>query len=332
MSTEIAWTDETWNPILGCSHAGFDIGTGKAAHPGCQNCYAERFASRGLTASHAEVASKGKWNGKVVFQPERLAWPFERWKARRDGTGRRIFVASMSDIGHPALSDEHRAAIYGAMLLSPWNTYQNLTKRPQDLARFKREWTPLRCVEALFRILPTVPGSVLAFVKAKWANYPHIHEVVSISDQATADALVPELLAMPAAVRGVSCEPMTGSVDLWCLKDGSWWDREGADRYNALTGTAFWNNGDHGIGGGPRLSWVIIGGESGPGARPFDLRWARDLIDQCRTSGVPVWMKQIGSKPLSHRDFLLINNTKGADPREWPEDLRVQMHVGDAWR
>ena len=63
--------------------------------------------------------------------------------------------------------------------------------------------------------------------------------------------------------------------------------------------------------------WVICGGESGPGARPFDLAWARDVIAQCRAAGVPVFVKQLGTK-------LFLNHPKGGDPAEWPEDLRVR--------
>jgi protein gp37 len=116
----------------------------------------------------------------------------------------------------------------------------------------------------------------------------------------------------------VSVEPMLEQVDL-CLAPGS-----------EISGEEGYQRGIH---------WVIVGGESGPGARPFDVAWARSVIRQCREAGVPCFVKQLGTKPTTgptgrfrthrgERQFELIGlrlkSAKGGDPAEWPEDLRVR--------
>lgn len=82
------------------------------------------------------------------------------------------------------------------------------------------------------------------------------------------------------------------------------------------------------------LDWIVIGGESGPGARPFDLAWARCTIADCRAAGVPAFVKQLGARPIGERldgdgrasvnDPLPLTDSKGRDMNEWPEDLRVR--------
>lgn len=138
---------------------------------------------------------------------------------------------------------------------------------------------------------------------------------VSVEDQATADQRIPILLDTPTAVRFVSAEPLLSAMDL--------------SKYL------------------PSLSWVIVGGESGPGARPCDVAWIRDLLRQCRESQVPCFTKQLGAWPLVYREEarrlmalgsrvawddsgeeisarLVLRDRKGGDPAEWPADLRVR--------
>lgn len=74
----------------------------------------------------------------------------------------------------------------------------------------------------------------------------------------------------------------------------------------------------------PYISWVIVGGESGPGARPFDLEWARSIRDQCKAAGTAFFMKQVGSNATFLGARYRTSDRAGADPAEWPEDLRVQ--------
>lgn len=108
--------------------------------------------------------------------------------------------------------------------------------------------------------------------------------IIAVRDQAQADYLVPRALAEPADLHLLLAVPLEGPLELWAINDGSWYDAEGATRYNALTGTARWGGtGDHGLGGGPRLRGVICGG----GEKPVHLEWVRKLRDQCAAAGVP---------------------------------------------
>jgi protein gp37 len=99
---------------------------------------------------------------------------------------------------------------------------------------------------------------------------PNVWAGVSVEDQSTADERIPLLLQTPAAVRWVSAEPLLGPVDLRDFDDGLW------RRSDAC------------------LDWVVVGGESGPSARPIHPDWARSLRDQCAEAGVPFLFKQWG--------------------------------------
>lgn len=128
---------------------------------------------------------------------------------------------------------------------------------------------------------------------------PNVWLGVSAEDQTRADERIPLLLDTPAAVRFVSAEPLLGKLDLF---------RPGLSL------------GNHGV------NWVIVGGESGPGARPFDLAWARSIVAQCRSAGVPCFIKQLGSLVFENRCEIRFSDRKGGDPSEWPEDLRVREY------
>lgn len=138
---------------------------------------------------------------------------------------------------------------------------------------------------------------------------PNVWIGTSVEDQAAADERIPHLLRTPAAVRFLSCEPLLGPVDL-----------------------EWWIHGEHE--GGP-LHWVIVGGESGPGARGFHVGWAHSLRDQCDLAGIAFFLKQLGARPYERArlDEMLpagacdrweLKDRKGGDPAEWPEDLRVR--------
>ena len=124
MSTEIAWTDETWNITVGCSRVS----------DGCTNCYAERFAHRGLRPEHRGLTVAGpkgpRWTGEVRCLPERLETPL-RWRKPR-----RVFVDSMSDLFHEKVPDEFIDRVFAVMALCPQHTFQVLTKRPERMLEF----------------------------------------------------------------------------------------------------------------------------------------------------------------------------------------------------
>lgn len=149
--------------------------------------------------------------------------------------------------------------------------------------------------DLLFLILTKRADRIADHLPADWgAGYPNVALGVTAENQEWANKRIPLLLQAPARFRFVSIEPMVGAVDLATVRDGSWYDREGASYYNALTGSAWWSDGSHGLGGGPRLDWVIVGGESGPDARPMREEWVRDVIDACRHTGTLCHFKQWG--------------------------------------
>jgi protein gp37 len=278
-------------------------------------CYAERQAYRaaamgieryiGLTK---KVGDEIRWTGEVRVVEEALALPL-KWRRPR-----RIFVNSMSDLFHEKVADEQLADVFLMMALARQHTYQVLTKRPDRM----RAW----CSDAEARI---------NVVKAKRADWiatnalnsfpwplPNVWLGVSVEDQATADERIPLLLQTPAAVRWVSYEPALGPVDFRRIPhplrapgvDFAW-----LDTFNLVNG----------------VRWIVVGGESGPGARPFDLSWARQTIAQCRAGWASVFVKQLGARPwqgaftdLGGSRLVTLRDRKGADMAEWPEDLKIR--------
>lgn len=324
--TTIEWTDETWNPAVGCSRVS----------AGCENCYAETFVHRGLTEAHRGLTVLGKhgprWNGTVRFLPDRLETPL-RWKKPR-----RVFVNSLSDLFHEALTNEEIAAVFGVMAACPQHTFQVLTKR----ARRMREWFAWIAGDGRLDPPPTFVAETCAEnlcveidrLEPPWP-LANVHLGVSVENQATADERIPALLATPAAVRFVSYEPALSGVSFRCIGYGPS-NRGFVDALTGETECAEVRGRPHAAAPLPRLDWIIVGGESGPGARPFDLAWARSVIAQCRAAGVPVFVKQLGANPMEVTaagtawDPCLIDR-KGGDMREWPESLRVRMFPGDTW-
>lgn len=335
--TGIAWTDRTWNPTRGC----------RRVSPGCENCYAERqahrFAGPGLPYEGLVALGKNgpRWTGKGLLSLKALAEPLS-WKKPA-----RVFVDSMSDLFFEAFSNEEIAAVFGVMAACPYLTFQVLTKRAERM----KEW--FSWVEE-----DGVPGDIVVSTCA--SNYidvdqlqrpwplPNVWLGVSVESQRYADERIPELLRTPAAVRFVSYEPALEEVDFDppvcpdCRRRQVTLGEDGATPFCVECGTEMcfgnWLDPIDGI------SWVIVGGESGPGARPFDVRWAEGVIRQCRDTDVACFVKQLGGKPVDvPREFgpgsyprtmaggypwpaepVCLKHKSGADPSEWLEYLRVQ--------
>jgi protein gp37 len=283
----IEWTDATWNPVRGCSRTS----------PGCQRCYAERVAGRfsGVGQPYEGFATRagghGKWTGKLALVPEHLADPL-RWKKPR-----RIFVNSMSDLFHEELLDEDVAAVFGIMAAASHHTFQILTKRAERM-RDWFEWVN-RGAE-ISGIFYGTPQEVIA-ASAAWATtedemfderinspitgpwpLPNVLLGVSVETQQFADERIPRLLRTPATTRFVSYEPALGPVNFesTLLHPNAVW------KGNVLRSHA--SPADD----VPGLDWVIVGAESGYGARPFDEAWARQTRDACARAGVAFFYKQ----------------------------------------
>lgn len=229
--------------------------------PGCDHCYAETFAERfrGVPGHHFE-------NGfDVTLRPERLDQPL-RWTKPR-----RIFVNSMSDLFHDDVPDEYIAHVFAVMAAAQQHTYQLLTKRHGRMRsllsspEFAKKAEPWRVVGD--DRVPD-PGWPL----------PNVWLGVSVENQQWADIRIPALLETPAAVRWLSAEPLLGPVDLGAC---------GAPDHCKAGGRC--QPVAHGI------DWVVVGGESGHGARPMHPDWARALRDQCTDAGVAFLFKQWGN-------------------------------------
>lgn len=230
---------------------------------GCKHCYAEREWAR-LSANPKATAYFGRAFGDVKCHPERLDQPL-RWKRPR-----RIFVNSMSDLFHEDVPCGFIDRVFAIMAQSPQHTFQVLTKRPERMLEYMTH--PVR--------LNMWADANIPLISSVWGDFPlpNVWLGVSVEDQDTADERIPLLLQTPAAVRWVSAEPLLGPVDL-----------EFGEIDIALEKDGFGNSA---ILGG--IDWVVVGGESGPKARPMHPDWARSLRDQCAASGVPFLFKQWG--------------------------------------
>jgi protein gp37 len=192
----------------------------------------------------------------------------------------RVFVDSMSDLFHEDVPFEFILLVWAKIAVSQQHTFMILTKRPTRMREI---------VEKLVRQGYGLPGNV-------WLG-------VSVEDQATADERIPLLLQTPAAKRFVNYEPALGPLDL---------DSESANELHVLgCGDDHCTCGDRGI------DWLIMGCESGPGARPMDIEWARSARDQCQAAGVPFFLKQMMvDGKLIHMPFL--------DRRTWKQFPEVK--------
>lgn len=286
--TKIEWTDATWNPITGCS----------VVSPGCTNCYAMKLSGTRLKhhQTRAGLTTDSKagpvWNGQVRFNEAALPQPL-RWKRPR-----RIFVCAHGDLFHESVPDEWTDRVFAVMALSPQHTFQVLTKRAGRMREYlTSEWTGFRIRNAMQELFKQ------PIIEMTWP-LPNAWLGVSVEDQARADERIPDLLAAPAAVRFLSMEPLLGPVDIqrWierchaasdgdciapsCPQARNW------KSHCPLDSWGDWRSGDEPD--FPLLDWVIVGGESGPGARPMHPGWVRSIRDQCATAGVPFFFKQWG--------------------------------------
>lgn len=288
--------------------------------PGCANCYAETLA---VTRRKLPVWGPAPRFGRKFMSEGHWKGP-EKWNraAAAAGVRHRVFCASMADVfdEHPDVVP-HRARLFDLIERTPHLDWQLLTKRPE------------RVMEA---VPPDWHGG---FPRNVWIG-------TSVEDQERADERIPLLLEIPAAVRFLSCEPLLGPVNL------------GLTRFIRDLDRMPWDDGPAGLRylteRGRGLHWVIVGGESGPGARPCNVKWIRDLVAQASRASVPVFVKQLGAVVLDRNDAgfgdddlpgswpdeadvtewgpwyqgstarVHLGDRKGGDPSEWPEDLRIR--------
>lgn len=264
---------------------------------GCKNCYAERVFPRVYGARPFT---------DVRFHTARLDQPL-RWRRPR-----RVFVNSMSDLFHEDVPEDFIDRVFAVMALCPQHTFQILTKRPKQMLAYLTHPVTYPRVrdEAGVCIDPFPPINV-------WLG-------VSVEDQATADERIPLLLQTPAAVRWISAEPLIGPVDL---------DSTGGLDGHYVGGLIDFGSGTDKTTRVPRVDWVVVGGESGPKARPMHPDWVRSLRDQCVGAGVPFFFKQWGEwAPRSACYHTLTNGSAAADidpiATRWP-CIRLTVNGAD---
>jgi protein gp37 len=315
--TKIEWTEATWNPIVGCS----------IVSPGCTNCYAMRMAARleaigprpdgsgnvGLmhyAGTTQNRRGKPTWTGKVAMAADAvLTAPLRRRKPTT------YFVNSMGDLFHEGVPDEWIDRVFAVMALAPQHTFQVLTKRASRMREYMARRSGRHHPAMVFATCLSATGTVAhpSIDLTAWP-LPNVWLGVSAEDQRRAYERIPELLATPAAVRFVSAEPLIGPIyfdPLWLRASPSAMAASGRLPANAPAWTRI---------GSTALDWIIVGGESGRGARPMHPGWARMIRDQCATAGVPFFFKQWGEwEPLP------------ADATVEPQQDAARKHAIAAW-
>lgn len=333
-NTKIEWCDHTFNPWHGC----------EKISPGCANCYAAAMSKRNPVVlgewgpdGTRIVASEPKWKLPLKWDRE----------AKHAGVRAKVFCASIADVfedwqgpmidcrGHDTRRTMHddRRRLFELIDSTPNLDWLILTKRPENI----RKLMPLHYEVGTHRLLCDVRENL-------WLG-------VSVENQEQADKRIPELLKVPAHVRFLSCEPLLGSLDLtvvgcpYCGQSKNAWAPNYVVCQNCGREVEYPRELQ-------RIDWVIVGGESGPKARPCRTSLVRNVVVQCQESNVACFVKQMGANVIDRNDMIsgdeptdwpetteckfgekyqgadvriLLKNAKGGNPGEWPEDLRVRQ-------
>jgi protein gp37 len=240
---------------------------------------AHRFSGPGQAYEGLTKLTKGGpvWTGRVRMEPALYDAPLH-WRRPR-----RIFVNSMSDLFHERVDFEHIAALFGVMASAAQHTFQILTKRPARALEFFRwiendaDGATQGCILHAREIIGLMRYGLRYEPddNPPWP-LPNVWMGTSAEDQPRADERISLLLQTPAAVRWISAEPLIGPISF----EGRWVEyRDPRIHENWLE----------------KINWVVVGGESGPGARPMHPDWVRSLRDQCAAVGVPFFFKQWGA-------------------------------------
>ncbi len=314
-TTKIEWADRTWNPLRVRVRANaaeiarakgytslVQIGERMAGHVGqhcehvsdeCDECYAETRQHRCLPGDGTGLPYDRRSRDLVeAFVDEKMLRKALSW--REPG---RVFVENHSDIFGDWFTDEMIDRVLATMALTPHQTYQVLTKRPERMYEyFQGEESPYfyACtrIEKAARQIASDLGMNQGPEYGDWP-LPNVWLGVSVGRR-KALSRIDTLRKTPAAVRFLSIEPLLedlGPLDL------------------------------------ARIDWAIIGGESGARARPCDLGWVKSIVAQCATAGVACFVKQFGAKP---RDGAFayaceLDPRKGGNPADWPRWARLRQ-------
>jgi protein gp37 len=298
--SKIEWTDATWTPIRARRKDTGKVGVHcEKVSSGCKNCYSENFNMRNLPAhgTGLEFTVPNRELVDIFLDEEMLMQPI-RWRKPRN-----IFVCSQTDLFAEFVPTWFIARVFAVMALAHWHTHQVLTKRAERMFRlFSSEefWDEVHCFMAGIieeKVDPLNRRSTDLRASSPDVGpdepLPNVWLGVSTEDQQRADERIPWLLDTPAAKRFVSYEPALGPVDFGRC-------------YRVHGGDGLCDHEETG------LDWVVAGAESGPGARPMDQQWIRDVKNQCVSAGVAFFYKQnvVKGKKIS---------TPELDGRTWTE-------------
>lgn len=322
-NTHIEWADHTFNPWIGCTKVS----------SACDHCYAETLATARLGVAWGPHAERRRTAPSTWRQP--LAW---NRRAEREGRRYRVFCASLADVFDNQASEDWRVELWRLIRATPHLDWLLLTKRPQNIAKM-------------------LPSDLDHGRGNGWQNgpWPNVWLGTTVENQAEAYRRIPHLLAVPAAKRFLSMEPLLGPVDLaeWieciehcgncggesprqkddiCPRCGaknnliSTWGAAEAERYR--TGERYDPASEAGRsdidGTNPTIDWIIAGGESGSKARPSHPDWFRSLRDQCTNAGVPFFFKQWG-------EFFPEDQPTSAPGEDWSRGVHLP-NAGFAFR
>jgi len=281
--TKISWAHNTFNPWWGCSKVS----------PACDNCYAESVANRWDFNVWGKKAPRRFFTEKHWNEPLKWNRAAEAEKIRQ-----RVFCASMADVFELRKDlDPWREKLWDLVEKTPWLDWMLLTKREK----------------AIQKLLPA------AWLKAP---RPNVWLGVTAENQRRAEERIPELLSVPAVVHWISAEPLLGPINFEPWFYGAQHDvtHDGVDAPDGAVAGGEERTGDRWF-RTTGIDWVIVGGESGAGARRMDPAWARDILDQCKRHHVAVHFKQKGQVLAAEMGC---KDKAGKDSSEWPAEFQIQ--------
>lgn len=364
-NSKIQWTDATFNPWRGCTKVS----------AGCKNCYAETLSGRnpkvlGVWGPNGTrvVAAESAWKEPVKWNRLAAEGRLPDGSPNVDGHRPRVFCASLADVFEdwtgPMVDargkelwvspgtgkwvdadfkymrtmitmDDVRRRLFDLIDATPNLDWLLVTKRPENILRMTYDaWCP------------PVPGHVSqnAGDGHHWKWPANVWLGTSVENQAAADERIPHLLRTPAAVRFLSVEPLLGPVDLRPKAPDAYAHLGRFYHSGTFDPTGMGPAADRVLNCFPKIDWVIVGGESGPGARLCNVEWVRSIVAQCRDAGVSVFVKQLGANPAitygelcrirsnppvvdcqpGTLDRFRLRDPKGGDIAEFPPDLAVR--------
>ena len=275
-NSKISWTNHTFNPWWGC----------QKVSPGCQNCYAEAFATGRMGF---DIWGPPSTTGRRIFDLKHFDEPIA-WNSAcvKSNIRERVFCGSMCDIfeDHPQVANE-RDVLWTTIEFTSSLDWLLLTKRPENIERLLPAWW--------------FPGE---------RSVTNVSFGITAENQDCLDAKWPVLEATTRYLADklfLSCEPLLGPINIEQTLD--WQDSPSK-----------WGRG---------VDWVIVGGESGPNARPMNLDWARSIRDQCIEFEIPFFFKQVGGRGKDHGGNVLDGHVWQQTP--WriasPENVPFQLEL-----